>query len=147
MRIIKSSVSSENDEYSELRADLEDILDENLCVDIVNQAFSEDSTFSEDIFIKSKDFFNSIIDEEPKTVALSFFNGTDLDTRGSANPKREYFRFDDKSNVESTDEPGEIYYDTMLDDIVDYIIDHIDDLEFPDEVQGLINEFLGIEEE
>ena len=125
----------------DLKRHIKNALDEDLCVDIINLAFSEDGDFAFDVFTDSDTFFDTLIDTEPRDVALMFFNGKDLDYRGPANPNREYFRLDRKENVESTDDPGAIYYDTLIDDIVDYVIDHIDDREFPEEIQDILTEY------
>lgn len=138
MKIIKATNDSNN---SGLKKAIMSLLDEDLCIDIVNLAFSEDGFFKEEVFTDSETFFDTIIDEEPKQVALMFFNGKDLDLRGSANPNREYFRLDRKGNVESTDDPGVVYYDDLLDDIVDYIMEHIDNREFPEVVQDILAEY------
>lgn len=128
---------------SDLEQAIRDRLDEDLCVDIVNQAFSENGLFDIEVFLDSDNFFDMIANEESRDVALMFFNGKDLDSRGSANPNREYFRLDGYDNVESTDDPGAIYYDILLDEIVDYIIEHIEDMEFPDDIQEFIDEYLN----
>ena len=124
-----------------LRHALEDELDYDLCVEIVNLAFSEDNEFSSSVFMDSDTFFDTLIDDEPVSVAIMFFKGKDLDDGGQANPDKEYFRLDNHEYVESTDDPGEIYYDDLLDDIVDYIMEHIDNREFPEVVQDIIAEY------
>lgn len=138
MRIIKAS---KNRELSDLKRDIEDILDYDLCIDVVNLAFSEDNEFTTSVFMDSDTFFGTLINDEPISVATIFFKGKDLDSRGPANPDRSFFRLDKRGNVESTDDPGEIYYDDLLDDLVDYIMDHIDDREFPEDIQAVIMEY------
>jgi len=128
---------------SELERAIRDRLDEDLCVAVVNLGFSETGDFEDEVFIDSDTFFDTIVNTESYKVALMFFKGRDLDRRGQANPTREYFRLDSSDNVESTDDPGAIYYDTLLDDIVDYIIDHIADLEFPEDIQEIVDEYLN----
>lgn len=126
--------------------EIEDTLTEELCVDIVNLGFSENGDFATDIFLSADDkedaFFDNLIDEDPKDVALKFFNGEDLDSKGPANPTRSYFRFNDKENIESTDDPGAIYYATILDKIVDFILDHADEYEFPEEIQEILDKYI-----
>ena len=136
-----------------LRQDIEDVLDENLCVEVVNIGFSTDGEFDDVVFLEGDDnidedasFFGSLIDDLPKDIALKFFNGKDLDSHGSANPNRDYFRYDKKGNIESTNDPGAIYYDTIFDDIVDYIMDNLETVEFPDDIQELINDYLENED-
>ena len=129
---------------SDLEQAVRNILDEDLCIDIVNQAFSEDGLFDTKVFMDSDTFFDMITNEESRDVALMFFNGKDLDSRGSANPNRDYFRLNSYDNVESTNDPGAIYYNELFDELVDYIIEHSDeDVDFPDTIQELIDEYLN----
>lgn len=129
-------------DLDDLIQNIEDVLDEKLCLGVVNLAFSEEGLFSEVIFSDSDTFFDTIIDEEPKQVAKMFFEGKNLDLSGPANPNMKYFRLNRKGNVESTNQPGAIYYEDLLDEIVDYIIENIDEgIEFPDEIQELIDEY------
>jgi hypothetical protein len=58
----------------------------------------------------------------------------------------EYFRFNKHNNVESTDYPEDILYDELLDDVVDFIIDHIEEFEYPESIQDIINDYLDMEE-
>lgn len=138
MKIIKAT---KRNELSDLKHIIEDELTSDLCVDVVNLAYSEDNKFTSDVFLDSATFFDTLINEEPINVAIMFFDGKDLDDRGQANPDKAYFRLDKRDNVESTDYPGDIYYDDLLDEIVDYIMDHIDDREFPAEIQDIITEY------
>lgn len=126
----------------DLRQSIKNTLDEDICIDIVNLAFSEDNEFADEAFIESDTFFDTLEYDDPKAVVVMFFNGEDLDSRGAANPNRKYFRQDKKKNVESTDYPGEIYLETLDDKIIDYIIDHISDREYPDKIQELVDEYL-----
>ena len=133
---------------SELRREIRLEIDEDLCSELVDLAYSEDGTFDTEVFIDSDTFFDSIIaDLEPKDIALKFFNGDDLDSKGPANPNREYFRYNKKENIESTDDPGAIYYDTIFDEVVDYIMDHLEDTVFPEAIQELIDNYLIDNEE
>ena len=133
---------------ADLSGALEDLLDEDLCVELVDLAVSDQGVFVEDQFIDSDTFFDDFIsNDDPKDIALKFFNGEDLDDKGPANPNRDYFRFDGYDNIESTNDPGKIYYDILLDEIIDFILDNLEDVEYPEEVQDLIDEYLGASEE
>lgn len=133
---------------SQLKKAIKAELTEELCEDIVNLAFSSDGDFDQDVFIEADDFFEtSLVDDEAKDIALKFFNGEDLDLKGSANPNRDYFRFDGYGNIESTDNPGEIYSEQLDGEIVDYILDHVDDRDFPEEIQSLVDEYLNSKED
>ena len=138
MKIIKAT---RKNTPRDLERALKEELDSELCNDIVNLAFSEDNKFASSVFLDSDVFFDTLINEEPVRIALMFFEGKDLDARGQANPDRAFFRLDKDENVESTDDPGEIYYEDLLDDIVEYIIDHMDDREFPEEIQDILTEY------
>ena len=130
----------------DLEKALKAVLTEEICKDIVDLAYSEDGEFGQEIFLPSDDFFDTnLYNTEPKDVALKFFNGKDLDSRGAANPNRDYFRFDGYDNVESTNDPGDIYLDELDKEIVYYIMDHLDDRTFPDKVQEIIDEYLDME--
>ena len=134
------------------RADLEDaiidILDSGICEQIVNEAFSATSMFEKEIFLDSETFFDTeLIDATAKEVAMKFYKGEDLDDGDSANPTKQYFRFDKNKNIESTDYPGDIYFDTLEDEIVNYIMDNLEDGDFPDYVQELVDEYLSNNEE
>lgn len=133
-----------------LETALTDILDAELCQEVVDAAFSEYDEFSDIVFTyaggKDDSFFDALNDDTPRNVAFMFFEGKDLDDGGPANPGRDYFRFDRKGNIESTDDPGEIYMDTILDDIVDYIVDHMEEVEFPEKIDKLINKYLDNQE-
>ncbi len=150
MKIIKrkimsaDSISTEDD----LRSAIENLLNDDLCVEIVNLAFSRDISFGDVVFIPSEAFFDTLIDTEPKDVAKIFYDGRDLDShRRSADPDKAYFRLDKSGNAESTDNPGEIYYDTILDDIIEYIMDNLVDVEYPEEIQEIIDQYLTVVEE
>lgn len=142
----RDEISSEDS----LKDAIKDALDEDLCKEIVDAAFSEDESFSDDVFSyaagKDDSFFDAMNDDTPRNVAFMFFEGQDLDDKGPANPGKDYFRFDRKGNVQSTDYPGAVYMDTILDDIVDYIVDHMDEVEFPEKIDKLINKYLNNKE-
>ena len=131
----------------ETRSDLEqgirEILDSDICQQIVEEAFSSNSMFEKEIFMDSETFFDTeLLNDSAKEIALKFYNGEDLDDDGSANPTKNFFRFTKKGNVESTDYPGDVYFDDLEDAIVGYIMDNIGEVEFPDYVQELIDEYL-----
>ena len=131
----------------DLEKALKVLLDADMCKDIVDLAYSEDNEFDQEVFVPSDDFFDeTLYNMEPKDVAMKFFNGEDLDGKGSANPNRDYFRFDGYDNVESTNKPGKIYLDELDTEIVYYIMDHLDDRTFPDEVQEIIDKYLDTED-
>ena len=137
---MRITLSDHTEPETDLREAIEGVLSADLCMDVVNLAFSEDGSFENYIFFDSDTFFDTLVDTEPYEVARAFFMGEDLDTRGPANPTRDYFRFNGYENVESTDDPGEIYSDTIEDDIIDYIMEHLD-LEYPEDIQEIIDEY------
>ena len=141
----KSSTTIES--RAELRRALEDVIDADMCKEVVNFGYSEDDEFDNVVFIESKVFFHDTLgDEEPKDIAEMFFNGEDLDSNGQADPTRDYFRFDEKGNVESTDKPETVYLENSLDDIIDYILDHLTDTQYNEAIQGLIDKYLESKE-
>jgi len=150
--MFSKDIKADDDVTSEdsLKSAIKEALDSDLCEEIVKQAFSEDEKFADDVFTfaggKDDSFFEALNDDTPRNVAFMFFEGKDLDEGGPANPGRDYFRFDRKGNIESTDEPGEVYMDTILDDIVDYIVDNMEEVEFPEKIDKLINKYLDNEE-
>jgi hypothetical protein len=132
---------------AELKRQIKDTIDPEICQEIINLAYSEDGSFADYMFMESDVFFDDVIaNYAPMDIALIFFSGKDLDSRGSANPNREYFRFNKHNNVESTDYPEDILYDELLDDVVDFIIDHIEEFEYPESIQDIINDYLDMEE-
>lgn len=146
----KSNITASDDITSieDLEKALRILLDAELCEAVVNLAYSTDGVFGGDVFLPSEEFFeDSLYGYEAKDVAMKFFNGEDLDSRGPANPNRDYFRFNGYDNVESTNDPGEIYLDELDIELVDYIIDHLDDREFPDDIQEIIDEYASNKEE
>jgi len=129
---------------TDLREAIEDTLTPELCMEIVNLGYSEDNKFSKDVFTEARVFFDDILSAlDPEEIALRFFNGDDLDSKGAANPNRDYFRYNSKENIESTDYPEDLYYDELLDDIVDYIIEHLEDTEWPEEIQNLVDDYFA----
>jgi len=128
---------------ADLESSIKDELDSDVCTEIINLAFSEDNMFEDDVFTETEEFCNMYLSsEDARDVAKRFYNGEDLDDGGSANPEKDYLRFNSDDNIESTDYPGDVYFDTLFDEILDYIMDHLEDREFPDNIQELIDEYL-----
>lgn len=129
---------------------LENTLDPDLCQQMVNLAYSESFLFENEIFLPAEEFYDVTLSTlKPKDIALKFYNGSNLDRKGPADPDSEYMRLeypdkqvtDRNNNVLTTDKPEDYYYDELLDDIIDYIIDHVGELEFPDDIQELIDTY------
>lgn len=146
--ITEDEEAADEEPKSDLEQALEEALTEDICVDIVNLAYSESNEFASDVFIDAEDFFDvNLGNADPQDIALKFFEGKDLDDDGPANPNRDYLRFDADENIESTDDPGAIYLDTLLDDIIKYVIDHKDEFEFDEDIQNILNDYLDDDEE
>lgn len=148
---IKGSRAITASEKITSRAQLEnaiaEVLDSDICAQVVEEAFSSTGTFEESIFTPSDEFFDvNFANKSPKEIAKAFFDGEDLDDDGPANPDRDWFRLA-KKGVQSTDYPGDYYLDELYDDILNYIMDNIEDTEFPDYIQELIDEYLENNEE
>jgi len=141
INLTTKSVTASSRSDSGLAEAIKDIMTEDLCMEVVSLAFSEDGSFSDDYFDEADVFFDIIANEDPREIALMFFNGKDLDSNGPANPNRDYFRRDAKDNVESTDDPAAIYFDELLDDVVDYIVKYYDEVELPAKIQEVIDDF------
>ena len=134
-RSIKSSAA--------LHRELKEILDEDLCVDVVNIGYSNDDEFADVVFIEAEVFWDIHSNDDAFELVKHFYDGADLDsnTAESANPNSEYFRQDKDEDVESTDYPGDIYMDEILDDIIDYIIEHQNDRTFPEDIQEVLDNY------
>jgi len=130
-----------------LEAAIKDALTADLCIDLVDLAYSEDNYFDDDVFVDADTFWDVHDNDDVKDIIFKFFNGEDLDSKGPANPNRTYFRFDGYDNIESTDYPGDIYLNELDTEIVDYILDHLEDREFPEQIQNFVNEYLEYTEE
>ena len=126
---------------AELERAIKDILTADICESIVDLAYSEEDMFTDDAFVDAETFWDVHANDDAKELVLKFFNGEDLDSRGPANPNRKYFRFDGYENIESTDYPGDTYKDELDIDIADYVLDHLDNREFPEEIQDLISNY------
>lgn len=130
-----------------LEAAIKGALTADLCIDLVDLAYSEDNYFDDDVFVDADTFWDVHDNDDVKDIILKFFNGEDLDSKGPANPNRTYFRFDGYDNIESTDYPGDIYLNELDTEIVDYILDHLEDREFPEQIQNFVDEYLDYTEE
>lgn len=140
-RSIKSSAT--------LRRELKEILDEDLCVEVVNIGYSNDDEFADAVFIEAEVFWDIHSNDDAFELVKHFYDGENLDsnTSKSANPNSEYFRQDKYEDVESTNYPGDIYMDEILDDIINYIIDHQEDRTFPEEIEDILKKFREDSEE
>lgn len=136
------NISASDKFTSELKKELKDALTEDICVDLVNLAYSEDDVFTEDAFIEAEIFWDTHSNDDVQDMVLKFFNGEDLDSKGPANPNRDYFRFDGYENIESTDYPGDIYKEELDIELVDYVMEHLDDREFPEAIQEIIDNYM-----
>lgn len=150
-RMITSASKLQSDK--DLRDAIEDALasDSDLAANVVDMAIAEDGTFEYKQFLPRKDFFKTVLgNEDPQDVAEAFYYGVDLDTKKDyADPTRDFLRLSSDGYVESTDDPGDIYMykDELLDKIINYIVDNMEKLEFPEDIQDIIDEYLGIEKE
>lgn len=134
-------------DIEELEAAIKAALDADLCTALVDLAYSEDNYFDEDVFIDAETFWDVHDGDNLKDLTTKFFNGEDLDSKGPANPNRAYFRYDGYDNIESTDYPGDIYLGELDVELVDYVLDHLEDREFPEKIQKYINDYLDYTEE
>jgi hypothetical protein len=68
-----------------------------------------------------------------------------MDNEKEADPTKAFMRFNDKGDVETTDYPGDVYLyaDDLTEQIIEYIMDHREDFEFPSDIQSVIDEYLG----
>lgn len=120
---------------------LKDLLsdDPDLMMDVVHTIYSEAGEFESDVFLDADAFYETLSKEAPEDIVLKFFNGKDLDSKGPANPNREYFRFNKYENVESTNYPGDIYIDKILNDVCKYIEGKGKDIKYPEAVQDILD--------
>ena len=129
---------------SDLMLALKDTLDSSSCYDVVMTGISEDGAFADDEFFDSGTFFDIYGNTDAQELVEAFYDGEDLDDKSEkhANPHADYIRWS-MYGIESTDDAGQYYYDNLLDDIIDFIMDHLDDgYDFPSDVQDLIDEYL-----
>ena len=129
----------------DLRLAIEDTLDSDDCEEIVSLGYSYDDNFQDEWFMGIEEFCDVFLSNEtPLEVAQAFWNGTDLDEHENhANPESDYARYDRHGTIETTDYPGDIYYDELLDEIIDYIIEYRDTRydDFPTEIQELLDQY------
>ena len=128
----------------DLRLALEEALDSDECEEIVNAAYGYSDYFTDACFMDMNEFFAVHLDNmEPLDAVKEFWDGDDLDGDDHANPYKDYARYDSNGNVETTDYPGDVYYNDLLDDIIDYIVENYDSRydEFPDDIQELIDQY------
>ena len=120
---------------------LKDLLsdDPDLMMDVVHTIYSEAGEFESDVFLDADAFYETLSKEAPEDIVLKFFNGKDLDSKGPANPNREYFRLNKYANVESTNYPGDIYIDKILNDVCKYIEGKGKDIKYPEAVQDILD--------
>ena len=141
----KITAASSIETESDLRDAIEDVLDYESALEVVNLAIAEDGTFEDHMFIESKQFFETeMANKSPKEIAEAFFYGKNMDNDKEANPTQSYMRLNDDGEVETTDYPGDVYLfqDDLTEEIIGYIMDHIEELEFPSYIQNLIDEYL-----
>ena len=137
---MKITMSDDIKSDKDLRQAIKDALTYDECAEVVDMAFSETGAFENEVFLDSEAFFDTMANTEPFEIARSFYFGEDMDEGGPANPARDYFRYNGDDNVESTDNPGSIYSDEIEDDIVDFIMDHLD-MSYPEYIQDAIDEY------
>lgn len=152
MRIFsRSKVDMDKKIKNDIEDEIEDALDADIAAQIVDLAISTDGTFEEYQFMPKDIFFDTeMANKDPKEIAEAFFYGKDLDSGDDfADPTKDFLRLNKDDYAESTDYPGDIfiYEDNLLKDIIDYIIDNMERLEFPDEIQKIIDKYLGSAEE
>lgn len=115
--------------YSILREIRKELEDYDLLYKVVNSIYSSTGDFSEIVFFENDVFLDTMTsDLSIKELLTKFYEGYDLDlNKLHANPNAEYFRYDEDGNIESTDEPGEIYENYIL-EISDWLKDNIQDI-------------------
>lgn len=119
-----------------------------LMEETVNAIFANTGDFDDAVFTEADEFYDLNAKKDPKDFVLDFYNGKDLDIdKDGANPSRDYFRRDGKAHVQSTNDPGQIYVDEILDDVVDYIIDHADDTYYPDDIMEILEHYAEPDED
>lgn len=136
----RKRVMSATNENKQLRKDIQYELEHSwkLLQETVDEIYANTGDFDEDIFISADEFFEMNSKTDMRDLINDFFFGEDLDKGGPANPNRKFFRRDSDDNVQSTDAPGEIYDTEILNDVVDYIMDHADDTYYPDKIMDIL---------
>ena len=119
-----------------------------LMEETVNAIYSNTGDFDQAVFMEANEFYDLNAKKDPKDLLLDFYNGRDLDiNKDGANPNRDYFRRDGKAHVQSTNDPGQIYVDEILDDIVKFIVDHTDDTYYPDDIMEILKHYAESDED
>ena len=131
----------------DLEKAIKETLTADLCLELVNLAYSEDNYFDTDVFVDAETFWDVHENDDIKEMTLKFLNGEDLDSKGPANPTRDYFRFNGYDNVESTNTPEDIYFDELDVEVIDYVLEHLEGIEYPEKIQKLIDNYLENMEE
>lgn len=110
--------------------------------DTINAIYSETGEFEDIVFMEAKEFYNLLKRDDIKDTVNKFYNGYDYSrNKLEADPNSKFFRFNEDDNIESSDYPESVYYKEVLNDIVDYILDHIDADYYPDEILDILAEF------
>ena len=113
-----------------------------LMEETVNAIYSNTGDFDQEVFMGADEFYDLNAKKDVHDILLDFYNGKDLDIdKDGANPSRDYFRRDGKAHVQSTNDPGQIYVDEILDDIVKFIVDHPDDTYYPDDIMEILEHY------
>lgn len=137
---ITASVNMDEDGLREL---LEDALDSDICEEIVSLAYGYDDYFADIYFTDISEFIDIYMsNDDPLDVVMAFYDGQDYDdNEDHANPNRDYARYDSRGTVETTNYPGDVYLDESSDEIIDYIMEHLDNDDFPDEIQEIVDQY------
>jgi len=110
--------------------------------DTINAIYSETGEFEDIVFIEAKEFYNLLKRDDIKDTVNKFYNGYDYSrNKLEADPNGKFFRFNEDDNIESSDYPESVYYKEDLDDIISYILAHIDADYYPDEILDILAEF------
>ncbi len=119
-----------------------------LMEETVNAIYSNTGDFDQAVFMEADEFYDLNAKKDVHDILLDFYNGKDLDIdKDGANPNRDYFRRDGKAHVQSTNDPGQIYVDEILDDIVKFIVDHADDTYYPDDIMEILEHYAESDED
>lgn len=119
-------------------------LDDDKIVSIWNEYIHENNLFDDEIF--DYDTMEEIIENSSEGglywVNRFFYGSDDYSNEGSANPNRNYFRFNGYGNIISFDYIYNSYTDTFnhieIDDLIDYIIENNANL-FDDDIQEILD--------
>lgn len=139
------TAANETDEWAD---NIEDALRSELSYgrllsETLSAISSETGDFIDDVFMNADDFFDLNSKANSKDFVMEFYNGEDLDSgEDHANPGRKYFRRDSNNSIQSTDHPESIYEDELLDDVINYILDNLDDTYYPDDILDILNKYV-----